>query len=150
MKKTACNAIGKIIITLLSLSLAFSLSACGKNKKAAATASASPGATPSSAAVQTGKDGGMPIEEKSEQANAADSTPKPTLAPSSNKTVIKNDDEAPTVYWAVDISYHLKGCPELEGKDVSEVSWAMVKEIGLRQCPVCNPPQYENYVENNG
>lgn len=152
MKKRVNYILQTITVLFLMLALAVSLSACGKNKKAASSASASPSASPSNAPLQAAEayDAQKGKDEKAEKADqSSGNQAPPTLAPSTNKTVIHNDEEAPTVYWTIDISYHLKGCPELEGKEVSEISWAMVKEVGLRQCPVCNPPQYENYIEND-
>ncbi len=75
-------------------------------------------------------------------------TPASTLAPSFDEEVVTKEN-APEVFWAKDITYHLKGCSELEGKEVVQIPWEMVEQIMLRQCPVCNPPKYENYVENN-
>ena len=76
-------------------------------------------------------------------------TAAPTpVAPSSNKTIVSEED-APKVFWAMDIVYHLENCSDLSGRESQEVPWSMVKEIGLRQCPVCNPPQYEQYVESS-
>ncbi len=74
--------------------------------------------------------------------------PASTLAPSSNGEVATQEN-APEIFWAKDISYHLKGCSELVGKEVVQIPWEMVEQIMLRQCPVCNPPKYENYVEND-
>ncbi len=69
--------------------------------------------------------------------------------PEPNKTVVK-DENAPKIFWKSDIAYHLETCPTLqEGVEVKaqEIPWAVAKEIGLRQCPACNPPRYEGYVE---
>ncbi len=73
-------------------------------------------------------------------------TPIQTLEPSTNKEVVTEKD-APAVYWTMDVAYHLETCPELSKKDNTQVTWQMVKEVGLRQCPVCNPPQYEDYID---
>lgn len=135
-----------LLLLLLCAMLLAGLAACGKNKKSAQAegtpdASATQTATAESDAAQTGEAEGQ---------DGAAATAAPTLAPSTNKTVIHDEAEAPKVYWAMDVAYHVKDCPELEGKESSEITWEMVKEIGLRQCPVCNPPQYENYIENEG
>lgn len=69
--------------------------------------------------------------------------------PDLNKTVVK-EENAPKIFWKADIAYHLENCPTLkEGVETKsqEIPWAVAKEIGLRQCPVCNPPRYEGYVE---
>ncbi len=71
-----------------------------------------------------------------------------THAPSSNKTVVTADN-APSVFWAMDTLYHLDGCKSLEGKEFQQISWSVVEQVMLRQCPVCNPPQYKGYVEND-
>jgi len=85
-----------------------------------------------------------------------DGTPAPELtqpAPSTNKEVV-TEEEAPDVYLvmggddnAASISYHLEGCKLLEGGESQKIAWEMVKTLGFRQCPECNPPQYEEYVE---
>ena len=90
------------------------------------------------------------IEEKKPEANKGAEVPAEplqTLAPSTNKEVV-NKDTAPDVYWAMDTAYHLKDCSELKDKQASKITWDMVEQIMLRQCPVCNPPQYKGYVEN--
>lgn len=76
-----------------------------------------------------------------------------TPAPSTNKEVL-TEDNAPDVYLVVDsddnaasISYHLKGCSLLGGGESQKVAWEMIKTLGFRQCPKCNPPQYEGYIE---
>ena len=76
-----------------------------------------------------------------------------TPAPSTNKEVV-TEDNAPDVYLVIDsddnaasISYHLKGCNLLKGREPQKVAWEMVKTLGFRQCPKCNPPQYEGYIE---
>ena len=71
------------------------------------------------------------------------------LSQSPNKTVATEED-APKIFWKSDIAYHLENCPTLKEGVVfegHEIPWSMVKEIGLRQCPVCNPPRYKGYVE---
>ena len=112
----------RISLLLLAVVLTVSLSGCGKKADEGQNAPASAAPTESAA-------------------------PAP-VAPSSNKTVVSEKD-APKVFWAMDIVYHLENCSELSGKEAQEVPWSMVKEIGLRQCPVCNPPQYEQYVESS-
>lgn len=74
-------------------------------------------------------------------------------APSENKEVV-TEDNAPDVYLVMDnddnaasISYHLKDCSLLSGGNPQKVAWEMVKTLGFRQCPKCNPPQYEGYIE---
>lgn len=87
------------------------------------------------------------LPEPSETSSTATEAPVTATAPapSSNETVV-TDDEAPKVYWLMDTAYHLENCEELSGLTPQEVPWAVVKEIGLRQCPRCNPPRYEGYV----
>lgn len=92
--------------------------------------------------------------EQTQQSTDGDAASEPgaTLAPSVNKEVV-TEETAPVVYWAMDEAYHLAGCESLqnktEGEDYTEIPWSMVEQIGLRQCPACNPPQYRNYVEND-
>ena len=98
--------------------------------------------------VETKEPSATETQQQTEQ-NEGDSgevTPVQTLEPSKNKEVV-TEAEAPTVYWTMDIAYHLENCPELSNKDNTKVTWQMVKEVGLRQCPVCNPPQYEDYID---
>ena len=109
MKKHVNCILQTIMLTVLMVALAVSLSACGKNKKAASSASASPSASPSNAPSQAAEayDAQKGKDEKAEKADqSSGNQAPPTLAPSTNKTVIHNDEEAPTVYWTIDISYH--------------------------------------------
>ena len=132
-------------IIILALMLGSLLAGCSCAKKAGEQPAAVPSASaaPSAAAAENSA---APEE------NKAGSTPAPTLAPSVNKEVAI-DKSAPKVFWCIDAegsmntAYHLDGCSGLEGKKAQEVSWEMVKSIGLRQCPVCNPPRYEGYVD---
>ena len=73
--------------------------------------------------------------------------------PSDNKEVV-TAEKAPEVYLipnstdnAASISYHLKSCKLLSGEEAQKVAWEMIESIGFRQCPECNPPRYENYIE---
>ncbi len=98
--------------------------------------------------IETPEPPATETEQQVEQ-NEGDSgevTPVQTLEPSTNKEVVTEAD-APKVYWTMDIAYHLETCPELSEKDNTLVTWQMVKDVGLRQCPVCNPPQYEDYID---
>ncbi len=76
-----------------------------------------------------------------------------TPAPSTNKEVV-TEDKAPDVYLVVDsddnavkISYHLKDCSLLKDKQPQKISWEIIQTLGFRQCPKCNPPQYQGYIE---
>ena len=90
------------------------------------------------------------VEEQTEQSKEneveGEVTPTQSLEPSTNKEVV-TEQNAPTVYWTMDVAYHLENCPELSKKENTKVTWKMVKEVGLRQCPICNPPQYEDYID---
>ena len=73
--------------------------------------------------------------------------------PSDNKEVV-TAEEAPDIYLilnsddnAASISYHLKNCKLLSGAEAQKVAWEMIETLGFRQCPECNPPRYENYIE---
>ena len=83
---------------------------------------------------------------KTPEAESRTAESAPSLAPSTNQAIV-TEEEAPKVYWTMDIAYHLANCKTLSGQEPKEASWSLVKEIGLRQCPECNPPRYEGYVE---
>ncbi len=94
-----------------------------------------------------------PSTSKPAKKPASDVPSAATPAPSSNKEVV-TEDSAPDVYLVIDsddnavkISYHLKDCSLLKDKQPQKVAWEMVKTLGFRQCPKCNPPQYEGYIE---
>ena len=79
--------------------------------------------------------------------------PSATPAPSENKTVVTADN-APDVYLvtgssdnAASISYHLSSCALLKTGQLQPVQWDVVKALAFRQCPKCNPPRYEGYIE---
>lgn len=79
-------------------------------------------------------------------------TENPLPEESENKEVV-SDDNAPKVFVAVDaeneedrITYHLEGCKHLKDGEPMEVAWEYVKLIGFWQCPDCNPPRYEGYL----
>ena len=145
MKKLLCLAI--------TLVLAMSIFAgCGKTDEN--------NAPNQNATVESGE----PVENNAEvpenkdadktEGTKAEEAPELTQpAPSTNKEVV-TAEEAPEVYLVVggddnaaSISYHLKGCKLLEGGESQKVAWEMIKTLGFRQCPECNPPQYEEYVE---
>ncbi|MBR5236318.1 MAG: hypothetical protein IKW06_02970 [Clostridia bacterium] len=122
----------RILFLALTVMLMLSISACGKKQSYDPTGADK---------AQLGFETEVPATEDLEV-----SEPIVPLAPSSNKEVV-TDEEAPEVFWAMDTAYHLENCPELLDVQYSSVSWDMVKQIQLRQCPFCNPPQYEGYVE---
>ncbi|MBR6729136.1 MAG: hypothetical protein IKL80_03150 [Clostridia bacterium] len=123
------------ITFLLVVMCLLSLVGCGKKHENQAEP------TPSAVSAT-----GAPIDqEETEPAEKKESTA--TLAPSTNKTVVTKE-EAPEVYWDFGIAYHLKDCKEMS-EQAQLVNWELVEQVALRQCPVCNPPQYENYIENN-
>ncbi|MBR5157431.1 MAG: hypothetical protein IKW59_06665 [Clostridia bacterium] len=79
--------------------------------------------------------------------------PAPTPVPESKNKEVVSDDKAPDkIFWLMsgenNLTYHLENCAQIKDKGAQEVSWEIVKTIGLRQCPECNPPQYEGYVNN--
>lgn len=136
----------KRFITLsVIIMLAAGASACSKKLAPNANTSASPSATEAVSASPSAEPTEAAAGSAAVNASAAPATPVP---PSSNKTVVK-DDEAPEIYWptSAGAAYHLKDCPELDGVETQKISWELVKMVGLRQCPVCNPPRYEGYVE---
>jgi len=123
----------KFISLLLVLIFVVSMAGCAKNKNGEAGEGATTGQTSSQGDVA---EGGQQTQD-----------PNATLAPSTNKTVV-TEETAPDIYWDYSIAYHLKGCEAMQTKKPEKIAWALVKEIALRQCPTCNPPQYENYIEN--
>ncbi len=124
----------KLISLLLVLICVFTMAGCAKNKNGETGEGAT--ATGQTASQSEVTDGGQ---------QTAD--PNATLAPSTNKTVV-TEETAPDIYWDYSIAYHLKCCEAMQTKKPEKIAWALVKEIALRQCPTCNPPQYENYIEN--
>ncbi len=100
-------------------------------------------AEPASSGAATGQPAET-VPEENEEISAASAVQ--TLAPSSNKEVA-TEETAPKIFWAMDVAYHLQDCQVISGVDAKEIPWSMVQEIGLRQCPECNPPRYENYIE---
>ncbi|MBE7035622.1 MAG: hypothetical protein E7402_05880 [Ruminococcaceae bacterium] len=77
-------------------------------------------------------------------------TKEPAKAPETDaKAEVATKETAPDVSWTLDTFYHLTDCKELEGKPTTRIDWEMVQAIGLRSCPVCNPPKYENYIEDS-
>ena len=66
----------------------------------------------------------------------------------------ENLDDKPDIYFistggsdADSISYHLKDCSALSGKEYQKISWEMVTALGFRNCAKCTPPKYEGYIE---
>ena len=137
----------KYVLLTLAMVLCLSVVGCAKEVQ-----EEQPSATPAAGASAEAEATEAPKEDAPEaeatKAPAAEKTSAPTQKPkpATNETVVK-DEKAPKVYWAMDTYYHLAGCSA--GNGAQEVAWEMVKEIGLRQCPTCNPPRYENYVVGN-
>lgn len=133
----------KTLVLFLAATLLFSCTACGRKDK---KKEVSPAVSPSAAATAPTT---ANAEQESKTTNEkASSTPVP---PSSNKETV-SDEEAPSeIYWLIsdtnNLTYHLKDCKEIKGKEAQKVDWNLVKTIGLRQCPECNPPQYEGYAD---
>lgn len=86
----------------------------------------------------------MPAQQDAEADKQEKSETEP-LALSTNTEVV-TEEKAPKVFWTMDITYHVENCKTLADAESQEVPWSLVKEIGLRQCPECNPPRYEGYV----
>ncbi len=122
-------------LLILVVSLCLLSTGCAQTKQAE-----QPEAPETQTQVQT------PAEQTAEKGKH-ETTEQAPLAPSNNKEVV-TEEKAPKVYWAMDIAYHLENCKALAGANPQEVPWSLVKEIGLRQCPECNPPRYEGYVES--
>ncbi len=134
----------KYVLLVLAMMLCLSVVGCAKDVQ-----EEQPGATPVAGVGAEAEATEAPKEEtpqaEATKAPAGEKTAAPTQKPkpATNEEVV-SDDKAPKVYWAMDTYYHLANCSA--GSGAQEVSWEMVKEIGLRQCPTCNPPRYENYV----
>ena len=97
-------------------------------------------------------DNGAEKSEEPKKAEKPKKTEKP-LAVSENKDVATKDT-APEIHIISNggannarICYHLKDCKLLNGTEHQKVTWEMIEMIQFRQCPECNPPRYENYVE---
>jgi len=157
----------KICLCVLALVCMCTFASCGPkkadenvktaNKSAAPVESSAPSATAApaentDALTKENKEASTEEKKASEvsetsqaETQEAESVPS-QLAPSENKTVV-TAETAPDVYWDFGIAYHLKDCKDLQTDKPEKISWQIVEEIGLRQCPTCDPPQYENYVE---
>lgn len=75
-------------------------------------------------------------------------------ANSSEVSSSENSDGKPDIYFlssggsdADSISYHLKNCSALSGKEHQQISWEMVQALGFRNCAKCKPPKYDGYIE---
>ncbi len=153
----------KLLCLVLALVLALSVfAACGKGNNADEPQKTG---NPNQAQIEEPVESKTPYESPAPVESSTPSTSKPakkpasnvpsaaTPAPSTNKDVV-TEDSAPDVYLVVDsddnaasISYHLKGCSLLGGGESLKAAWEMIKTLGFRQCPKCNPPQYEGYIE---
>lgn len=150
----------KILCLLLAAAAAVSIAGCSEGEtqptvSPAATASApSTAATSEASAPAEAEAGNAPSSDSAASGSAgSDSSEDGPVAPSSNTEVVTSEN-APAVFIILNsedstdnITYHLEGCEKLEGKDSQQVSWEMIQTIGYHQCPVCNPPRYEGYVE---
>lgn len=90
--------------------------------------------------------------QKTETPKKTENKEKP-LAVSENKEVVTSKT-APEVHIISEggtnnarICYHLENCKLLNGTEHQKVTWEMIEMIQFRQCPECNPPRYEDYVE---
>lgn len=139
----------RIITSVILVSCLFLCTACGCAKKGTEAAP-----SPSPANEQTAAPSeSAPSEETATPEAAGKKTSAPTPVPASSNKEVVSDNEAPDkIYWLMsgdnNLTYHLENCAQIKDKGAQEVSWEMVKTIGLRQCPECNPPQYEGYVDN--
>ncbi len=144
----------KFLCLVLTLTLAMSVfAACGK--KDDANKSDKPQAEETSAQKDTETENEEIPDESVEKYEGDVSTvpPADVPAPSTNEEVA-TEETAPDVYIAmnstdnaVSISYHLKDCSLTKGLTLQQIAWESVKELGFWQCPNCNPPRYEGYIE---
>ncbi len=110
------------------------------------------------AACSGGEDGGASpsasgAASASARASASPAASSSAASPSASASGTERETGTLTVdgeelYMGTDgtdgnVFYHLKDCTELEGLQVKRVSMELIQMIGLRQCPVCNPPYIE-------
>lgn len=141
----------RIIAFLVLVSALLLCTACGCAKKDIES-------TPTKAPEQTQEAAETPVASASSESNESIKTDDkkasaPTPVPESKNKEVVSDDKAPDkIYWLMtgenNLTYHLENCAQIKDKGAQEVNWEIVKTIGLRQCPECNPPQYEGYVNN--
>ena len=145
----------KEIALCMALLLAVSfMTGCGKNENAAEetspaaeTQNAEETKTEHKDAKETDAKG--EAKEGEEAKDSSENSGRPEV--SENKDVV-NEKKAPKIFWIADgegtdaLTYHLKGCEALEGKEVHEIAWEMASQIGFWQCAKCNPPRYEGYT----
>ena len=142
----------RIIASLVLVCSLLLCTACGCAKKDAASA-------PAKAPAQTQEttDATPTASASVENAENPKTDDKKTSAPtpvpeSKNKEVVSDDNAPDKIFWLMsgenNLTYHLENCAQIKDKGAQDVSWEIVKTIGLRQCPECNPPQYEGYVNN--
>ncbi len=146
MKKFLC-----LVLTLVLTMSVFA--ACGKKDDA------NKSDKPQTEETSAQKDAETESEEASDESvekyegDVSTVPPADVPAPSSNEEVA-TEETAPDVYIAINstdnavsISYHLKDCSLTNGLTVQQMAWESVKAMGFRQCPGCNPPRYEGYIE---
>lgn len=144
----------KFLCLVLALMLAMSVfAACGKKDDA------NKNDKPQTEETNTQKDAETESEEildesvEKYEGDVSTVPPANVPAPSTNEEVA-TEETAPAVYLAINstdnavsISYHLKDCSLTKGLAVQQIAWESVKALGFRQCPDCNPPRYEGYIE---
>ncbi len=148
----------KLLCLVLALVLTVSVfAACGKGNNADEPQKTG---NPDKAQIEEPIESNEPAEDnvpndssKPAKKPSGDAPSATTPAPSTNKEVV-TESEAPDVYLVLDtddnavrISYHLKDCSLLKDKQPQKISWEMIQTLGFRQCPKCNPPQYQGYIE---
>ncbi len=139
--------IKKIISSVILVCCLFLCTACGCSKK-----DTKPVVSQAPASEQTiSPSASAPVENTTDNNDKKTSVPTP-VPESSNKEVVSDDKAPDKIFWLMsgdnNLTYHLENCAQIKDKGAQEVSWEIVKTIGLRQCPECNPPQYEGYVNN--
>lgn len=153
MKKFLCL----LLVLVLSLSV---FVACGKDEEVDNSKKTNPTQVEEPVENNEPVDETTPVEsntpapaKKPSKKTESNTEPSATPAPSENKTVVTADN-APDVYLvtgssdnAASISYHLSSCALLKTGQLQPVQWDVVKTLAFRQCPKCNPPRYEGYIE---
>lgn len=152
----------KIVILALSILCVLGIAAgCGCSKDGDSPASSAPSqsaaSTPSapsdaeSASPAPDESAGEPAQD-TESSGEESGDPSVALPEVSENKEVVTEENAPKLYILANadsnvdqITYHLAGCPLLEGKEIQEVSYEFLQMVGYWQCPQCNPPRYENY-----
>ena len=142
MKKFLC------LVLVLALSVSFMVG-CGNNADTTPVTNQED-VVPNDTANSEAPDASTETENGIENPATQPNNPSGTSSVSSSE----NSDDLPDIYFistggsdADSISYHLKSCSALSGKEHQQISWEMVQALGFRNCAKCKPPKYDGYIE---